>query len=59
MGKRQDVVLAVAQGRQDNGKDVEPVIKVTPERSLCHHFFKIAVSGGNEPDIHMNRHSSA
>ena len=49
-----DVFAAFAQRRNGDGKDIEPVEQIIPERSVEHHFLQVAVGGGHEAHIHGN-----
>src|ERR1035437_10888441 len=51
-GQHGNVLLAVAQGRNLDGKDIKPVIEVLPEPAFLRILLQVAVGGGDDPDIH-------
>ena len=54
-----DVVLALAQGRQEDVDDVQPVVEILTEPALVHHVPKIAVGRGDDPHVDLDRFHSA
>src|SRR4051812_33254990 len=54
VGKPRDLVLTLAQRRNLDGHDVQPVIQVFPEVAFSNCLSKIAVSGRHDPDIHFH-----
>jgi hypothetical protein len=51
MRERGNVLGAFAEGGSSNGEDAQPEVQILPEGSVCHHRGKIAVGGGNDPDV--------
>src|SRR4029077_12590374 len=49
--KQRDVLSSFAQGRQFNGKDAEPVVKITPKGALRDSRLQITICRGNHADI--------
>src|SRR5260370_4899099 len=49
--ERKNIALAVAQGRQVDGEDVQSVIKILPEAAGGYFRPKIAVSGGDDAQV--------
>ena len=52
-GQQRDVALPLAQRRQVDGHDVQPVIEVLAELAVADHFGQVAVGGGNQADIDL------
>ncbi|MBA7711270.1 hypothetical protein ES703_120226 [subsurface metagenome] len=50
-----DVVLSIPQGRDGDGKDLEPEVEVFAELPIPDHYLQVAVGGGDDPDIHLDR----
>ena len=57
VGKLQDVGFALAQGRNEDGKDIEPVEEILAESPLGDGFFQIYV--GRRDDANIYRHRAA
>ena len=56
--KERDVFFALAERGDTDGDDVETVIEIAAERPLLHFLQKIAVGGGDDPEIgalHLQR----
>jgi hypothetical protein len=49
-----DVLFASAQGRHEDGDDVQPPVEVFAEFAFLHHFGEIAVRGGDDADIDLD-----
>ncbi|MPM39907.1 hypothetical protein SDC9_86543 [bioreactor metagenome] len=47
----QNVLPALAQGRDGDGNHVEPVVKILPKGAVPHHFGQIPVGGGNKAHV--------
>jgi hypothetical protein len=54
-GQRADLAGALAQRRQLDGQDRQPVVEVAPERALGRHGLQIPVGRGHHPDVHLHR----
>jgi len=52
--ERQNVLLAIAQGRDEDGDDGETVEEVLPELTLAHRFFEIAIGSGDNADVDLD-----
>ena len=50
-GEGQDVFFPLPQGRQVNGRNLQPVKQVFPEKTSPGALFKISVRGGDHPHI--------
>ena len=50
---------ALAQGRGEDGEDLEPVIEVAAELLLGDHLCQIAIGGGNQAHVHGDGPRSA
>src|SRR5579862_531897 len=55
MHEHQDILAALAERRQLNGDDVEPVVQVGTEGALAHAAVQVAVGGGDHADIDAHR----
>ena len=55
LGERLDVLGTVAQGGQGDGHHVQPEIEVFAEIAPAHLFLEVAVRGGEQPDVHLDR----
>ena len=53
--ERRDVLDPFAQRRHDDGEDVEPVEQILAERLVLDGFFEIAVGGGDDPHVDLDR----
>src|SRR5262245_46602709 len=53
--QQRNVVLAVAERRQLDGEDVEPIKQVFAEFAFADGFAQIAVGGGNDANIALDR----
>ncbi len=51
LDQQRDVAAPLAERRQGDGHDVEPVEEVLAEAALAHHRLEIAVGGGEHPHI--------
>src|SRR5262249_24062993 len=49
------VVAALAQRRQVDGEDVQPVVQVWPELPLLRPRLEVAVGGGDQPHVGADR----
>ena len=54
-GQRGDVVLAIAQRRHLNRKDVDAIVQILAERSFGHHNLEILVGRGDQSEIRALR----
>src|SRR5579863_2397040 len=52
--QRRDVLAAVAQRRQFDAKDVEPVKKVRTELTFLDQFLQILISSGDAAEVHLD-----
>ena len=59
LDQRRDVVGALAQRRQADGHDVQPVEQVLAEQSLRDQLAQVAMGGGDDPHIGLDRHAAA
>ncbi len=55
LGQRQDVLGPVAQRRQVDVDDVQPVEQVLPEPPFLQPFFQMSVGGGDQANVHPFR----
>ncbi len=55
MHEQRHVVLAVAQRRQLDRDDVQPVEQIFAELALFHHLAEIDVGRRDDPDVHLDR----
>ena len=46
--------MALAEGRQLDGDDVEPIEEVLPHHALAHRRLEVAVGGGDQPDVRLD-----
>ena len=53
--QRRHIFAAVAQRRHENGKHVQAVIQVFAELAFARQFGKIAVGGGDDAHVHLDR----
>ena len=53
--QQRDVVLAVAQRRQLDRDDVQPVEQVLAELAFLHHLAQVDVGRGDDPDVDLDR----
>ena len=54
-GEREDVLRALAQGREVDREDVQPVVEVAPERSPAHQVLEVPVGPGDDPYVDASR----
>src|SRR5258706_14330631 len=54
-----NVFGALAQRRQAQRQDVQPVIKVLAKQPLLNKLSKIAIAGGDDANVGLDRHASA
>ena len=54
MGQGEDVLLALAQGRDVDADHVEPVEKVRAEQSPLDLLLQIAVGGHQQPEVQFD-----
>ena len=52
--QRRDIVAALAQRRQFDVEDIEPVEKVGAELALLDQLFQILVGGGDAAEVHLD-----
>ena len=55
LGQGRDVVHPLAQRRQAQRHDVEPIEQILAEQPLAHHQPQIAMAGGNDTDVGADR----
>ena len=53
--EQRDVVLALAQRRQLDGDDVQPVEEILAEPALLHHLPQVDVGRGDDPHVDLDR----
>ena len=54
LGQRHHIIAPLAQGRNHDGKHVEPVKQIFPKRASRHHFGKIPVGCRNYAYVYSN-----
>ena len=54
-----DVLAPLAERRQADGDDLEPVVQVAAERALFDRFLEIAIGGGEDADVDLDRRVGA
>ena len=54
-----NVGAALAQRRQPDRRDVKPVKQILAEQALANQLRQIAMGGGDDADIHPDRHAAA
>src|SRR5262249_7373083 len=54
-----NLLLALAQGWNANGNDVQPVVEILPKRALLERGAQILVGGGKDPNVNLQRFRSA
>src|SRR5512144_13915 len=47
-----EVLAPRAQGRQDDGKDIEPIVEILPKAPLLNRPLQILVGGGEDANVH-------
>ena len=52
--EQRNVLPALAQGRQLDGDDVQPIVQILPERAVRDHPLQVDVGGGDDPDVHLD-----
>ena len=52
-GQRRHVVETLAQRRQVDGEDVQPIVQVLAELALGGHGLQVLIGGGDQPDVHL------
>ncbi|MCY1405619.1 hypothetical protein D9M71_208640 [compost metagenome] len=57
--QQRDVFTALAQGRQVDGEDVQPVQQVLAEAPCFHLAAQVHIGGGDDPHIHRDRRGAA
>src|SRR5689334_19157010 len=57
--QQRDVVSPVAQGRDGDGKDVEPIVQVRAELARLDHGAQVTVGGGDQARIRADRPRAA
>src|SRR5205085_2879012 len=58
-GEQRDVLAAIAQRRQLEAHDVEPIEEVRAERAAVDRLAQIAVCGGDQANVELDRAGSA
>src|SRR5581483_10040158 len=53
--QRGDVVAALTQGRQHNGKDINSVIQALAKRAVLHRLLQIAMGGDDYANVNLDR----
>ena len=59
LDERRDVLAALAQRRNLDAEDVEPVVEIVAERALCHDLREVAVGGGDDAHVDLDRRRRA
>ena len=54
LGEQRDVLDALAERRQPDRDDVDPVEQVFPERALGDHLRQVPVGGGDHADVRLD-----
>ena len=52
--ERENILLAMPQGRNEDGDDAEPVEQVLAKGPIAHALLQIAIGGGDDADIHAD-----
>jgi hypothetical protein len=52
--KDRDVLFSLAERRDADRHDVQPVVKVLAKRAVLHRRGKVAVRGRDQPDVNMH-----
>ena len=50
-GKRPDIVEPIAQGRQFDRSNVEPIVEIRAKGALFYHLAQITIGRGEQPQI--------
>src|SRR4030042_2660012 len=58
-GQKGNIIFSLTKGGNENGNDIESVIKILPESALLHLFSQILIGRSNHPDIHLQGFLSA
>src|SRR5690606_32834884 len=58
-GEQRHVAPPLAQGRNVDGKDVEPVVEILAKCPVAHRLAQVAIGRGNDADIHLLRPGGA
>ncbi len=59
VGQEKDVRPALPERRNKKAEDVQPVVKVFPERAFRQRLFEVDVRGGDQPDVDPHRFDPA
>jgi hypothetical protein len=59
LGEEQDVLTPLAKGREVDGEDGEAIVEILAEPALGHCAVQIAVGGGEEADVGVERRGAA
>ena len=52
--QQQDIVAPLPQRGEVRAQDIEPEVEILSEGSLAYQLFKVAMSAGDDPDIHAH-----
>ena len=55
VGQQEDVVLPLAERRQEDREDVDAVVEVLAEKSRLDERLQVAVGGGDDPHVGLDR----
>ena len=54
VGQWNNVLPPLPQGRQTDGNDVEPIVKISPELFGLHQLGQVLIGGGDQPEVYWN-----
>ena len=55
LSQRQDVFLALSQGRHHDMNDVQPVEQIFPKAAFLNRFLQVCIGRGHHADVYANR----
>ena len=58
VGERQHIGFPLSERRNEDGKDIEPVIQVLPEAAVRQGLLQVPVGGCDDSDIGVDRLAS-
>ncbi len=59
MHQLRDIFPPLSQCRNLERKDIEPVEEIHPEQALLHPLLQIVMSGGDQPNVHLDTVTAA
>ena len=59
LGQQRNIFAALAQRRQLQGENHDPVVQIFAEFALLHRFFQIAMGGYDHPHVYPQRFVAA